>query len=160
MSNLYLGIGLDPMSVSYSASYYGSTADSKENFTIDDNFQSEDDPGSTRADSDGGGKYWMYLLVAIFLELAGTTSMKLSDGFTNLIPSILIYVFYGLSFALFPLSLKGIELSTGYAIWSGLGTTLTCVIGFYFFNESVNLTKITALVAIIGGCVVLKFAGD
>ena len=86
--------------------------------------------------------------------------MKLSDGFANLIPSILIYVFYGLSFVLFPLSLKGIELSTAYAIWSGLGTTMTCVIGFYYFSEPINLAKIIALVAIIGGCVVLKFADD
>jgi small multidrug resistance pump len=141
----------DLSTVAFSASY-GSTY-SEEDFT-------NDDSDSRHDDGDRGYKYWIYLIVAILLEVAGTTSMKLSDGFTNLIPSLLIYFFYGLSLALFPLSLKGIELSTAYAIWSGLGTTLTCVIGFCYFSDTINLTKITALAAIIGGCAVLKFADD
>ena len=138
---------------------YGST-ESDKLFANDTNFKGTlgDDSDSPHADGNGAGKYWIYLIAAILLELAGTTSMKLRDGFANLIPSILIYVFYGLSFIFFPLSLKGIDLSTAYAIWSGLGTTMTCVIGFYYFSETINLAKIIALVAIIGGCVVLKFA--
>ena len=73
--------------------------------------------------------------------------MKLSDGLTKLIPTIMIYVAYVLSFIFFPLALKRIDLSTAYAIWSGLGTTLTCVIGFVYFGDIINLTKILALEA-------------
>eukprot|EP00584_Thalassiosira_punctigera_P015730 CAMPEP_0172554734 /NCGR_PEP_ID=MMETSP1067-20121228/56226_1 /TAXON_ID=265564 ORGANISM="Thalassiosira punctigera, Strain Tpunct2005C2" /NCGR_SAMPLE_ID=MMETSP1067 /ASSEMBLY_ACC=CAM_ASM_000444 /LENGTH=148 /DNA_ID=CAMNT_0013343161 /DNA_START=21 /DNA_END=467 /DNA_ORIENTATION=- len=101
-------------------------------------------------------KYWIFLFLAIVFEVAGTTAMKLSDGLTKLIPSIAIYVFYGLSFAIFPLALKRIDLSTAYAIWSGLGTTLTCAVGFIYFDDSINRTKTFAVAAIIGGCIMLK----
>lgn len=109
---------------------------------------------------DGMYKYWLLLLLTVLFEVAGTTSMKLSDGFKNTLPSIMIYVFYGASFAIFPLALKGIDLSVGYAMWSGLGTTMTSLIGFYYFGDSITTTKIIALIAIIGGCVLLNFAGE
>jgi small multidrug resistance pump len=103
---------------------------------------------------------WFLLFVAIFLEVAGTTSMKLSNGLTRLFPSIMIYIFYGLAFSVFPLSLKRLELSTAYAVWSGVGTIITAIIGFVWFHDTINWTKILALVAIVGGCVVLQFADD
>ena len=106
------------------------------------------------------GMAWLLLVLAILLEVAGTTSMKLSDGFTRLIPSILIYVLYAASFSVFPFALQAIELSTAYAVWSGLGTTVTAIIGFVYFQDTVNKTKIVALVAIIFGCVVLNFADE
>lgn len=106
------------------------------------------------------GMAWLLLFLAILLEVAGTTSMKLSDGFTHLIPSILIYALYAASFSVFPFALQAIELSTAYAVWSGLGTTATAIIGFVYFQDTVNKTKIVALVAIIFGCVVLNFADE
>lgn len=110
--------------------------------------------------SSGVWKAWALLVVAILLEVAGTTAMKLSDGFSHLLPSILIYVLYALSLTVFPFSLKAIELSTAYAVWSGLGTTVTAIIGFVYFKDTVTFVKIAALTAIIGGCIVLKFADD
>ena len=92
------------------------------------------------------------------LEVGGTTAMKLSDGLTKVLPTIMIYVAYGLSFVVFPLALKRIDLSTAYAIWSGIGTMLTCIIGFVYFQDSINWMKIVAIICIIAGCVVLKFA--
>ena len=106
------------------------------------------------------GMAWLLLVLAILLEVAGTTSMKLSEGFTHLLPSILIYVLYAASFTVFPFALQAIELSTAYAVWSGLGTTITAIIGFVYFQDTVNKTKIVALVAIIFGCVVLNFADE
>lgn len=118
--------------------------------------------GDSSTDGNSGslsmGKAWALLVVAILLEVAGTTAMKLSDGFRNILPSIMIYVLYALSFTVLPFSLQAIELSTAYAVWSGLGTTVTAIVGFVWFNDTVNGTKIFALAAIIGGCVVLKFA--
>jgi small multidrug resistance pump len=131
---------------------YGST-----DATFIDATRSLDEASST-FDESPSWKYWIILLTAILLEVAGTTSMKLSNGFTNRLPSILIYLFYGMSFAAFPLSLKKIQLSTAYAIWSGLGTTLTCIIGVVYFGDSVNWIKMWAIVSIVLGCVALKFA--
>mmetsp|Transcript_1402 Transcript_1402/g.2337 ORF Transcript_1402/g.2337 Transcript_1402/m.2337 type:complete len:180 (-) Transcript_1402:45-584(-) len=120
------------------------------------------DKGSTAAATTSVtvGLAWLLLILAILLEVAGTTSMKLSDGFTRLIPSILIYVLYAASFTLFPFALQAIELSTAYAVWSGLGTTVTAIIGFVYFQDTVNKTKILALTAIVCGCIVLNFADE
>ena len=120
---------------------------------------SGEDSYSNLGEDDGGVlRCWMILLFAILLEVAGTTSMKISDEFTKLAPSVMIYVFYGLSFYVFPLSLKRIDLSTSYAVWSGLGTVLTCLIGFFCFSDTMNIRKIIALMSIVFGCVALKFA--
>lgn len=103
---------------------------------------------------------WLLLILAILLEVAGTTSMKLSDGFSRVVPSVLIYVFYAASFTVLPFALQAIELSTAYAVWSGLGTTVTAIIGFVYFHDTVNKTKLLALAAIVCGCVVLNFADE
>lgn len=97
-----------------------------------------------------------YLLLAIVLEVAGTTSMKLSEGFNHLGPSILIFVFYVLSFGFLTLTLKRLEVSFVYAVWSGLGTFLIALIGIIFFQEPVTVLKILSLSLVIMGIVGLK----
>jgi small multidrug resistance pump len=97
-----------------------------------------------------------YLMFAILLEVAGTTSMKLSNGFTQLGPSILIFIFYFFSFGFLTLSLKRLEVSTAYAIWSGLGTLLIALIGMYFFKEPMTMIKAVSLMLIILGVVGLR----
>ncbi len=103
-------------------------------------------------------KYWIFLGVAILAEVFGTTSMKLSDGFTKLIPSIALVICYVVSFALLTLSLKKLDLSIAYAVWAGAGTALTAVIGFWYFKESPSVMKILCIGLIIAGVVGLKFA--
>lgn len=85
------------------------------------------------------------------MEVAGTTSMKLAEGFTKPVPSILLFVFYGLSFVALTFSLKTIEVSIAYAIWSGLGTALIAAIGVGYFREPLTLVKIVSLCLIISG---------
>lgn len=82
--------------------------------------------------------------------------MKLSDGFTKLTPSILIFVFYTFSFTFLTLSLKRLEVGVAYAIWSGLGTSLIALVGFFFFNEPMTLTKVASLILIIVGVVGMR----
>ena len=101
-------------------------------------------------------QYWLLLLAAIGFEVAGTTSMKLSEGFTRLTPSVLIFVFYAASFALLTLVLKKLDMSVVYAIWSGLGTALIALIGFMYFRETVTLMKIAGILFIIAGVVLLN----
>ena len=102
--------------------------------------------------------YWLFLVGAIIFEIMGTTMMKLSEGLTKFLPSTAIFLFYGCSFLLMPLSLKRIELSTAYAIWSGVGTTLTSIIGFAYFGDTINPVKIAAIVFVVIGCVMLQVA--
>lgn len=103
---------------------------------------------------------WFYLILGIFAEITGTTSMKLSEGFTKLIPSIAIFVFYGFSLSLVTLSLKQIDIGVVYAIWSGVGTATIAVIGFIFFKEPMPLLKIGSIILIITGVVGLNVAGN
>ena len=104
-------------------------------------------------------QYWLYLAIAIVLEVIGTTSMKLSAGFTKTIPSILMFVFYLASLAVLTLALKKIDASVAYAVWAGLGTALIATIGIVYFHESATLLKIISILLIIAGVVGLHLSG-
>lgn len=102
--------------------------------------------------------YWVYLIFAIMLEVAGTTCMKLSQGFTRLLPSIFIFVFYGLCFTLFTLAVKRIDISVAYAVWSGLGTALIAVLGILYFKEPSSALKVISIGLIIIGIIGLNLS--
>ena len=70
---------------------------------------------------------WLILAIAILLELSGTICLKLSHGFSRLLPSIGVVCFYLGSFALMAQSLKSLEVGIVYAIWAGVGTALIAV---------------------------------
>ena len=103
--------------------------------------------------------HWLYLLFAILSEVSGTTSMKLSQGFTRLVPSILTFVFYGLTLGSLTLALKKIDVSVAYAVWSGLGIAIVSAIGVLWFKEPVNAVKIISLGVIALGVVGLNLSG-
>ncbi len=102
---------------------------------------------------------WLYLCLAILLEICGTTCLKLSAGFTQRIYGGLVFAFYGLSFWSLGLALKQIEVSTAYAIWSGLGTALIAAIGIVWFKEPVTAIKIFSIGLIVLGVVGLQLSG-
>ena len=102
---------------------------------------------------------WTYLILAILLEVSGTTCMKLSQGFTKTVPSILLFVFYTLSFAMLTLALKKLDVSVAYAVWSGMGTALIATIGVLWFKEPVTALKLISLGLIIIGVVGLNLGG-
>lgn len=95
--------------------------------------------------------HWLLLIVAIAAEVAGTTFMKLSKGFTKLTPSILLAVFYLLSLSMLNLALKGISVSVAYAIWSGLGTAFVVGVGWALFGEKLTALKLVCILLIIAG---------
>ena len=84
--------------------------------------------------------------------------MKGSEGFAKVLPSVLLFVFYDLAFAALTLTLKKMEVSFVYAIWSGLGTTLVTLIGILYFKESANIVKIASIGLIILGVVGLHLS--
>ncbi len=94
---------------------------------------------------------WALLGVAIVFEVAGTTCMRLSESFTRLTPSILIFVFYALSFALNTVIMRTLGLSVVYAVWSGVGTVLTALIGYLYFKEPATALKMVSAGLIVIG---------
>lgn len=99
---------------------------------------------------------YIYLFISILFEIAGSSFLKLSDGFTNLIPSLLLIFFYGLSFTIFIFALKTVSLSVGYSIWAGLGTAGAALVGIFLFNEVLSGINIIGLVVIISGVVIMN----
>jgi small multidrug resistance pump len=101
---------------------------------------------------------WILLLAAILLEVAGITSMKLSRGFSEPLPSLAVPIFYICSAAAVILALKWLDLSVTYAIWSGVGTALAAMIGITYFREPMTLFKLASLALVILGVVGLSLA--
>ena len=98
------------------------------------------------------------LVLAIISEVIGTTSMKLSDGFQNVLPSLVIFLCYGISIGFLTLAVRTIDLSIAYAIWSALGIVIISIIGIFWFNESAGTWKILSLGIIIAGVVSLQLS--
>jgi len=103
---------------------------------------------------------YLYLALAIAFEICGTTCMKLSEGFTKTLPSLLIFIFYGISFIAFTIALKKIDISVAYAIWAGLGVALISLIGHFGFNEPLPVSRIAFLALIAIGVVGLHLTGS
>jgi small multidrug resistance pump len=101
-----------------------------------------------------------YLLLAILAEVTGTTCVKLSQGFTRLVPSVLIFVFYGLSLGFLGLALKKVDLSLAYALWSGLGIAFIASVGILYFKEPLTIMKMASLALIVAGVVGLNLVGE
>jgi small multidrug resistance pump len=103
---------------------------------------------------------WLLLAMTVVFEVMGTTMMKLSNGFSNLWPSIGVFVCYAVSLAGITLVLRHMELSVAYAVWSGAGTALTALIGIYMFREPATAMKLLSLGLIIAGVIGLKMAAS
>lgn len=104
--------------------------------------------------------HWLFLVCAILFEVSGTTCMKISAGFTRLIPSILMFVLYGLSFISLTFAIKKFDVSVAYAVWSGMGTALIAAIGILYFKEPLSALKIICMALIIVGVVGLNYSGS
>lgn len=103
---------------------------------------------------------WLWLFLAIALEVAATILMKYSDGFTRLGPTVGMLVFYALSLAPLAKVLKQLEVGAVYAIWSALGTAAVALLGILLFHEPANALKVFSIVLIIVGVVCLNLSGS
>ncbi|UQZ37268.1 QacE family quaternary ammonium compound efflux SMR transporter [Paenibacillus sp. PK3_47] len=101
-------------------------------------------------------KSYIYLALAICFEIFGTTMLKLSDGFSNLLPGVGVVFGMGLSFYCLSMSLKVIPLSLAYAVWSGVGTAVTALLGVVIWKDHFTVVSFIAIAAIIAGVVLLN----
>ena len=99
---------------------------------------------------------WLYLGLAILTEVAGTVSMRLSDGFKRWLPSVMLFVLYGVSLGFETLALKRMDVSIVYAVWAGLGTALVATVGILWFKEPLTLLKLSSIVLIVVGVIGLS----
>ena len=96
------------------------------------------------------------LFSATVFELASTGFMHKAQGFSKPLPSALAVLFYGASFYIFNLSLRGIEISVAYAVWSAVVMAALAAIGMTVLGESVTTAKVGGIAAIIGGTILLS----
>jgi len=101
---------------------------------------------------------WLYLSLAILFEVGGTVSLKMSNGFSVLGPSVVVVVFYGISILFLAFALKTIDVGTAYAVWAGLGTALIVIVGIFYFDEPATILRLIFLGMIIAGVVGLHLA--
>ena len=99
---------------------------------------------------------YLFLFLAIVLETAGTTLLKMSDQFTKIVPSIVSLVCYVGSLYLLSLCLRTVPIGIAYATWSALGIALITISGIFFFKQTPDLPAIIGLVLIAAGVAVLN----
>lgn len=101
-------------------------------------------------------KDFIILFFAILSEVIATTSLKFSEGFTKLIPSVIVVVGYGVSFYLLSLSLKVMSIGLTYAVWSGVGIVLTVIAGILVWHETLDWARIIGIIFIILGILIIN----
>lgn len=101
---------------------------------------------------------FVLLGAAIVSEVFGSSMLKASEGFKKVLPSLAFLIGMGTAFYCLSLALKAIPLGTAYAIWSGVGTALTALVGVVVYKEHFNHKKFWGLVLIIGGVAVMKLS--
>lgn len=101
---------------------------------------------------------WIYLFFAGVLEIVWAFSMKQSEGFTKLGPSVVTVVTMIASFALLSLAMKTLPLGTAYTIWTGIGAVGAFAVGVLFLGEPASALRMVAAVLIVSGLVLMKLA--
>lgn len=99
---------------------------------------------------------WLYLFGAILSEVAGTTALRLTDGFHKPIPSLIVVVGYGASFFLLSQILKSFPVGLAYAIWSGVGIVLIGIIGWKWFGQALDKPAIFGMALILIGILIIN----
>ncbi|MCU4613781.1 DMT family transporter [Acinetobacter lwoffii] len=103
---------------------------------------------------------WIVLILAGIFEIVWAYSMKLSEGFTRLTPSIITIVFMVLSFALLAYAMRTLPLGTAYTIWTGIGAVGSFLIGIWVVGEPATALRMLAAVLIISGLVLMKVSSS
>ena len=101
---------------------------------------------------------WIYLFIAGLLEIVWAFSMKQSEGFTKLGPSLVTLVAMVASFGLLSVSMKTLPLGTAYTIWTGIGAVGAFVVGIVWLNEGVHPMRVAAAGLIVVGLVLMRLA--
>lgn len=102
---------------------------------------------------------WIYLALAGLLEIGWAVGLKYTHGFTRLVPTVLTVTSMAASLGLLGLALRGLPLGTAYAVWTGIGTVGTALLGIALFGEPATAARVLCIALIAGGIIGLKLAG-
>lgn len=100
---------------------------------------------------------YFYLAIAIVFEVLGSSFIKACEGFTKIVPSIVVVVAYVIAFYFLSLCLKTIPLSIAYAIWAGIGIVLTVLISIFIFKQNIDLPAIIGIFFILIGVLIINY---
>ncbi len=99
---------------------------------------------------------WFLLGIAIVAETIATSSLKASEGFTRLWPSVLVVLGYGLAFYFLSLTLRVIPVGVAYAVWSGVGIVLVTLIGWFLFGQKLDIPALIGIAFIMAGVIIMN----
>lgn len=99
---------------------------------------------------------WIHLAIAIAAEVVATSALKSSEGFTNLVPSAVVVIGYGVAFYFLSLVLKTIPVGVAYAVWSGLGIVLIAAVAWLFHGQRLDAWALVGMGLIVCGVAVLN----
>lgn len=103
---------------------------------------------------------WVYLGLAIFSEVVATASLKSTEGFTRLVPSIVVLVGYSAAFYFLSLTLDTIPIGVAYAVWSGVGVATITLISFVLYDQKIDAAGLVGIGLIVAGVVVLRLFSE
>ncbi|MBU1304279.1 MAG: QacE family quaternary ammonium compound efflux SMR transporter [Alphaproteobacteria bacterium] len=98
----------------------------------------------------------VYLAIAIVGEVIATSFLRASAGFTQLVPTVVVVIGYGITFYFFSLALQTIPVGIGYAIWSGVGIVLVSVIAYFAYGQTLDLPALLGMGLILAGVLVIN----
>ncbi|MDC9720840.1 MAG: SMR family transporter [Gammaproteobacteria bacterium] len=101
-------------------------------------------------------KSWMLLLCAVVCEVVGTSAIKYSEGFTKIVPTVIVFIGFGVAFYLLSITLKVIPIGMAYAVWSGLGIVLISVIGHFVFQQRLDTPAFIGMSFILAGVIIMQ----
>ena len=103
---------------------------------------------------------WVYLGLAIFSEVVATASLKSTEGFTRLVPSIVVLVGYSAAFYFLSLTLDTIPIGVAYAVWSGVGVATITLVSFVLYDQKIDVAGLIGIGLIVAGVVVLRLFSE
>ena len=103
---------------------------------------------------------WIYLGLAIASEVMATASLKASEGFTKLVPSVVVFVGYMAAFYFLSLTLEDIPLGVAYAVWSGVGVAAITLISVFYMDQKIDLAGVVGIGLIVAGVIVLRLFSE
>lgn len=99
---------------------------------------------------------YVYLLIAILSEVIATAFLKSSEGFSKFYPVIIVIVGYTISFLLLSLVLRTIPMGIAYSCWAGLGIIFITCVGYFFYNQKINIYSCIGIILIIIGIILIN----
>ncbi len=100
--------------------------------------------------------HYLYLGIAIVAEVAATSALKAADGFSRLVPSVVVVIGYALAFYFLSLTLRSMAVGVVYAVWSGVGIALICITGALLYRQRLDVPALIGIALIVAGVLVLN----